>query len=136
VNVILNGLDRINPGLRPNMTKDPNLPSDKRTVKEYFDTSAFCKPSASCLPNNPNGIGNAPRNPIRGPGYVNADFSLFKEFAIAEKRKLQFRFEFFNLTNTPHFGNPAGDLRQQGSFGQIQSASGERELQFALKFLF
>jgi len=134
VNVILDGTDRINPGLRPNMTRDPNLASDRRTLAKYFDDSAFCKPSATCLPNN--NIGNAPRNPIRGPGYVNTDFSLFKELSFAETKKIQFRFELFNLTNTPHFSSPGGDFHDKGSLAQIKGASGEREIQFALKFLF
>ena len=136
VNVIVNGLDRINPGLRPNMTKDATLSGGERTLARYFDPSAFCKPSATCLPNDPDGIGDAPRNPLRGPGYINTDFSLFKEFALTEIKKLHLRVEAFNLLNTPHFGNPGGDLNDKGSFGEIRSATGARELQFALKFLF
>ena len=138
VNVIVNGDDRKgNAGLRPNLIKDPTLPRDERTLNRYFDTSAFCKPDpTTCPPDNADGLGDSPRNLLRGPGFVNTDFSLFKEFSFAETRKLQFRFEFFNLFNTPHFGNPAGDLSAVGSFGKIQSATGAREIQFALKFLF
>jgi hypothetical protein len=40
---------------------------------------------------------------IRGPGQVNTDFSVFKDFAFSERIRAQMRFEFFNLTNTPAF---------------------------------
>jgi len=43
---------------------------------------------------------------LRGPGLVNWDFGIFREFGISERWKLQFRAEAFNFTNTPHFKNP------------------------------
>jgi hypothetical protein len=142
VNIILNGLDQVNPGRRPNQIKDPTLDRGTRTLDRYFDTSAFCKPKDDpgqpddCQPVDPKLIGTTARNSLRGPGFINSDFSLFKEFAFAETKKLQFRFEFFNLSNTPHFSNPGGDLNDLGSFGKIRGASGERQIQFAAKFLF
>ena len=39
-------------------------------------------------------------------GRVNLDLSLFREFKLTERLKLQFRAECFNFTNTPHFSNP------------------------------
>src|SRR5262249_12534082 len=50
--------------------------------------------------------GNAGRNILYGPGRANFDFSLFKEFSVIEKWKIQFRTEFFNLFNTPQFDLP------------------------------
>ena len=38
------------------------------------------------------------------------DMSLFKNFNITERIKAQLRLQAYNLTNTPHFGNPNGDL--------------------------
>jgi hypothetical protein len=75
---------------------------------------------------------------VRGPGYVNLDASLFKEFPIHEAMKLQLRFEAFNATNTPHFDNPDGNYND-GTFGQIQRETGSeanREVQIAAKFIF
>ena len=119
---------------------NPIIDRGDRTLDEYFDTSAFCVPSptdTTCPPLGPNNIGTSPRNPLRGPGFVNTDLSLFKEFAFSETRKFQFRFEFFNLFNTPHFSNPNTDFNQKGSFGKITGTNGDqRQLQFALKFLF
>jgi hypothetical protein len=140
VNIIQNGQNNIDPGLRPNLVGDPVLDRDERTLTRYFNTSAFCVPTAGtpdCPDLGPNGIGNSPRNPVRGPGFVNTDLSLFKEFSFSETRKFQFRFEFFNLFNTPHFANPGSDFKDRGSFGIIRGTNGDqRQIQFALKFLF
>ena len=81
--------------------------------------------------------GTAGRNLVRGPGFVNVDYSLFKDFAFSENKKLQVRFETFNLLNTPHFGNPQGNLGGGADFGRIRRTVGNpRILQFAAKFLF
>src|SRR5262249_23131001 len=44
--------------------------------------------------------------PLRGPGQVNFDVSLFKTFTIVEGIKAQFRAESLNVTNTPMFYGP------------------------------
>ena len=69
------------------------------------------------------------------------DFSLFKSFRTSETTHLEFRSEFFNLTNTPQFGNPSTsflDFTNKSTFGQITSlrdgANDPRQIQFALKF--
>ncbi|MCJ7502422.1 MAG: TonB-dependent receptor, partial [Acidobacteriia bacterium] len=51
-------------------------------------------------------FGTSGFNSLRGPGAVNWDFGVFREFSITERFKLQFRMESFNFTNTPHFANP------------------------------
>ena len=136
VNVILNGNDSAAPGLRPNVTANPNLPRGQRTLAEYFDTSAFCVPnSTTCVPDGP--LGDAGRNLVRGPGFVNDDFSVFKNFPFKERFNVQTRFEFFNLTNTPHFSNPNGDLSAHSNFGEITGTfANPRIIQFAAKFIF
>jgi hypothetical protein len=51
--------------------------------------------------------GNAGRNILRGPGYTTTDFSVFKNVPLkTERAHLQFRFEFFNIFNTPTFAQP------------------------------
>jgi hypothetical protein len=73
---------------------------------------------------------------LYGPGFVNADFSLFKDFAFKERWKVQTRFEAFNLTNTPHFTNPDSNFTD-GSFGSIDyTYSNMRILQLAVKIIF
>ena len=87
-----------------------------------------------------------------GPGYHRLDFSLFKNFNFTERIYLQFRAEFFNLTNTPNFSLPgfsgngvvaapgALDYTSPTNFGKITSTrdgqNDQREIQFALKLYF
>lgn len=91
----------------------------------YFDTKAFAAPSGAGV------FGNTGRNILRGPGYFNLDGSVFRNFRITERFKLQFRTEAFGLTNTPHFNNPGATIG--GGFGNITGSSGQRQLRFAMK---
>jgi hypothetical protein len=66
---------------------------------------------------------------------------------VKEKVNMQFRWEVFNISNTPAFGNPGatvssatfnadGTVRTNG-FTEVTSASAtERRMRFALKLLF
>ncbi len=131
VNVIRNGGVVGYEGLRPNVSGDPNLDGSQRTLTRYFDTSAFS--TAGLGATQP---GTAGRNILRGPGFINADLSLFKEFPLREQTRLQLRLEAFNATNTPHFANPETGF-SQGQFGTITRTVGNpRILQIAAKLLF
>ncbi len=80
--------------------------------------------------------GNAGRNLLAGPGLFNLDYSLFKNFPLAERFRLQFRAEFFNFFNHPNFSNPSATFGT-GSFGNITTTSTEnRDIQFGLKLSF
>jgi hypothetical protein len=80
--------------------------------------------------------GNAGRNVLHGPHLFTSDLSVFKNFAITERAKLQFRAEFFNFTNSPQFSNPNG-VWSTSAFGSISSTSVEnRDVQFGLKLSF
>lgn len=48
--------------------------------------------------------GNLGRNTERGPGLKNWDVNIIKNFRIAERVRLEFRTEFFNIWNTPMYG--------------------------------
>ena len=61
--------------------------------------------AASCLPGTWH-FGSLGRNALRGPGYRNVDFSIFKDTPVTENVKLQLRAEFFNVFNHPNFSNP------------------------------
>ncbi len=78
--------------------------------------------------------GNTGRNILRGPTQRVADLSLTKYTTIHDNWKLEFRAQAFNVTNTPNFGNPSGDIGTASTFGSITTTVGNpRILQFALK---
>jgi hypothetical protein len=99
----------------------------------YFNPAAFAP-----LPviGDGTGFGNCGVGTTRGLNQKNLDLGIEKSFPLTEKANLEFRAEFFNLTNTPKFGLPVND-QSAPSFGVISStASSPRIVQFALKFLF
>jgi hypothetical protein len=74
-------------------------------------------------------FGTSSFNSVQGPGAVNLDFGLFRNFRISERIQLQFRAEAFNLTNTPHFANPPDAGRNVSNMilntdGSIRSLGG------------
>ena len=91
--------------------------------------------------------GNTGRNFLRGPGFTNFDFSVFKDFRFTERVRLQYRAEFFNIFNhTQWFGvntgisaaNPGDPVTAatRGTSGQFTSTRDPRNIQMALKLLF
>jgi hypothetical protein len=81
-------------------------------------------------------IGNVGRNTLRGPRISVFDASLLKEFPIRETANVEFRWEVFNIANTPEFGQPNSNITSS-AVGQITTLSGDpRVMQFALRFSF
>ena len=113
---------------RPNRIGDPNLPAVQRSLAEWFNVAAFSTASQFT-------IGNSSRNPVRGPGYQDADLMLGKTFNLAERFNLEFRAEAFNLSNTPPLGQPNGVLGNP-AFGSITSALDPRVFELGLKLHF
>ena len=80
--------------------------------------------------------GNLGRNTFRTEPFSNFDFSVVKDTAISESKKLEFRAEFFNLFNQHAFGIP-GQVLTSPAFGVSSStALPERQIQFGLRFVF
>ncbi|HUN62746.1 MAG TPA: TonB-dependent receptor [Candidatus Sulfotelmatobacter sp.] len=125
----LNGIYTLQGGLPFSVTVNGN-PSATRAdlvgayqvnpgnLTHYVTASGFAAPPASIYYNangSVNGVvfnapGTSGRDIILGPGLSNMDLSLFKNFNVTEKIKGQFRLQAYNLTNTPHFANPNGNL--------------------------
>jgi hypothetical protein len=103
--------------------------------QSYFDPASFVAVTA------PGVIGNAGFNTLRGPGVTNVDFSVFRDFKPRERYTIQFRAEGLNATNTPHFGNPQGNVTS-AAFTQVTGTTtvsrliDERYLRFGLKIKF
>lgn len=117
---------------RPNLIGNPN--NGPRTPQEWFNVSAFQQ-----LQPDPLGrfqvFGDEGRNAVLGPGYVDWDFSAFKNIRVTESKQIQFRGELFNLLNHTNFRLPVSDISSP-DFGQIQQDVSPRVIQVALKFLF
>jgi hypothetical protein len=118
---------------RPNLIGDPSTSgSVESRINNYFNTAAFSRPA-------PDTFGTAPRTlNYRTPGIKNADFSLLKNVYITEAKRLQFRLEAFNVTNSVTFGTPNATFGSS-SFGVISGYAGgrgPRELQVAVKFYY
>jgi hypothetical protein len=133
---------------------EPIQVQDGRGPDRFFNAAAFRVPGTTRSNTGAQiqTFGDAARRLARGPGSVNFDFSLFKEFSFTERHRLQFRAEAFNLTNTPTFQLPSSNSpsmtcigRTPGSacddnnpeFGKLTGASATgRQIQFGLKFIF
>jgi outer membrane receptor protein involved in Fe transport len=110
---------------------------------QYFNPEAFRVPGT--VPSRTGApiqrFGDSARHVGRGPGSVNFDFSVFKNTRVTEQHTVQFRAEFFNLTNTPTFylasANATSLSVGHPTFGKLsQGTSVGRQVQFGLKFIF
>jgi hypothetical protein len=113
-------------------------PTSVHTLANWFNPCAFADAQMGEL-------GDAARAPVYGPRFVNTDFSAIKDFPLSfrEGMDLQFRAEFFNLFNHPHFFLPGTsassmqDVDSPSSFGVVnQTLNDPRFIQFALKVIF
>ena len=114
-----------------------------RNVDGWFNPAAFSEPGRV---NSVTGVpitlfGNSQRRVGRGPRATNLDFSMFKNFVISERFRVQFRAEAFNLSNTPVFSLPGATSTAltigNPNFGRLTSSSATgRQLQFGLKLAF
>ena len=114
-----------------------------RGVDQYFNPAAFKIPGTvlSSTGARIQLFGDSARHVARGPGSVNVDFSVFKNTKTTERTTLQFRSEFFNLTNTPTFflasANSAALSVDSSAFGKLSNSRAVgRQIQFGLKLLF
>jgi hypothetical protein len=109
--------------------------------QSYFNPAAFA-PVTSVR------YGTSGLNILRGPGVVNMDMGLFREFSVTEKVKVQFRAEGFNVGNTPHYNNPGtnvsnairnadGTISKLNGYTEITTAANdERQFRFGLRINF
>jgi hypothetical protein len=94
------------------------------TTAFYVNRAAFGQPAAGTFSTL------APYS-ILNPGNFQNDLAVTKSFRLAERR-LQFRWEIFNVINHVNLNAPITALNS-ASFGQIQTAGDPRIMQFALK---
>ena len=118
-----------------------NVYGDK-TPGNYLNPAAFALPAAGTL-------GNMSGANIQGPGWWTLNVALTRTVRVGEAKRLEFRAEAFNLTNSTRLPNPTTNF-SVNTFGQINAASlgsagfsstvsgvsDPRILQFAVKYLF
>jgi hypothetical protein len=96
--------------------------------QSYFDPFAFAPVTEARF-------GTAGFNTVRGPGHLNLDLALVRNFTFAGRAQVQFRAEALNATNTPHFSNPGANvsnmllnpdrsIRNLGGYTEITSTTG------------
>ena len=85
----------------------------------FFDPLAFASVTTARF-------GTAGYRSLRAPGVGNWDFSLFRQFDITERFKLQFRAEALNFSNTPHFAAPGSNVSNllKNADGSVRSLNG------------
>jgi len=131
--------------IRPNL--HTNLPISRMTLKELqkaggsslFSTLAPCTPIATTLTCAPGDrFGNLGRNVLRGDGIGNVDLSISKTTRLFnERHSLQFRADFFNLTNTRNFGIPEARITNPAGFlDEGSTDGGNRRIFLGLKYSF
>jgi hypothetical protein len=119
--------------VRPYLIGNPNLNSGQ-SIHHWFNVAAFAVPGQDGTPAYT--FGNTGRNTLRGPDFLNFDYSMFKTFKLTERVNLVFRAELFDLTNHPNFALPNQAVDQpQGGF-ITSTIANPRQVQFALKLLF
>jgi hypothetical protein len=113
---------------RANLVGNP-YPGNK-TPNEWINTAAFAYPAS-------NTFGDLGRDSLRSDWNKNLDLSIFRQFPITERFRIEFRFETFNLTNTPVWATPGTNLDSTLLFGRVtHTANVPRQLQFGLKLYF
>jgi hypothetical protein len=115
--------------LRPDVTGPIKLIGNP---DHWFDTSVFTAVSS---------FGNLGRNVVIGPSFNNTDLSIMKNIVFAEKIRVQFRAECFDILNHANLGQP-GNVVGSPNFGRIINTrfpTGElgssRQVQFAIKVI-
>ena len=115
--------------IRPNRLADGNLPRGERTIDRWFDKTAFAVPAAFTF-------GNSGRNVLVAPGLINLDLLVARNFTITDRTRLEFRGEFYNATNTAHFGRPNAVIGSPQAGTITNTATPNRQIQLGLRLVF
>jgi hypothetical protein len=118
----ISGFNQVNPGTSPSGGNRPDVVKAGPVAQNNANPDAALDPS--WFATAPAGrVGTSGRNQYYGPGLVNWDVSVTKEFRIGDRAALQLRGDFFNLFNHTNFANPVSDTSNV-SFGKITQTLG------------
>jgi hypothetical protein len=128
-------------GQRPDVVGVPTIVGDP-TCWFYISANSACAAlspgtkDAFALPPAQVRYGTGGRNILRSDSLKQLDFTVMKLFPITEAKQLEFRGEFFNVTNHPTFAAP-GTTINSASGAQVGSTlNAARIVQLALKLRF
>src|ERR1017187_6183249 len=110
------------------VTKLYGINTPSKGGSPWFSLASFVQPTGVRF-------GSSGRNTLSGPGFFNADLSIFKIFSFTEKMKMEIRGESFSVTNTAQFSNPTTDV-SNANYGYITGAGGARSMQLGVKISF
>jgi len=114
---------------RANLVGDWAIPNPNQNL--WFNPKAFAIPVSGGVYT----FGNSGRNILRADGIGNLDAGLMKMFDIKERIHMQFRWEVFNLSNSPQYADPV--VTVGSNLGAISSiVNSPRQMQFALRLAF
>lgn len=99
------------------------------TLASWFNQAAFAQQPAGTF-------GNTGRDSIIGPGSINWDMSLSRQFKFRERYRLDFRSDFFNIMNHANWNNPGTALGTASTFGKITTFGSPRLIQLSMKLFF
>ena len=111
---------------RPNLVGDPRV--DDPTPSRFFNTEAFEVPEFGRF-------GDSGRNVIPGPGLVNVDLALLRDFRVSDRLAAQFRVDFYNAFNHPNFVAPPTmqNFADSPDFGALFVARSPRIVQLGMQ---
>jgi hypothetical protein len=129
-------------GARPNVSGDVRCSSGNCDptpggTGSFFNIGAFTRPTGR------GDIGNAPLTYYRLPKTVLSNMSIFKNFSVGGTKRIQFRWEAYNVFNQVNWSslnttatfNPQG-VQTNAAFGQATGARAARVMQGAIRFSF
>lgn len=135
---------------RPNQYRQLKIVD--QTVDNWFGTDPSAIPCTTPGVDNgvcafgvpaPNTFGTARNGSVRGPGFLNTDLSMAKDFVTWHEQSIGFRFDAFNALNIASYGDPDTGITD-ATFGNISNGGGptgptrsqERHLQFSAHYDF
>lgn len=102
-----------------------------KTQTQWFNTSAFTYSATT----NAGYQGDSSLGLITGPGMINFDMALYKDFPIVRDHKVQFRGEAFNVFNHTNFSTIAAQYGKS-TFGNATAARDPRIFELVLRYEF
>ncbi len=129
-----NVANRVGASLRPDCTGNP-IPSNQ-IPGQFFNLGAF-----SSTPPGAGRFGSCGVGILQGPGMIDVDLGLAKQFQIKERLKLRFEASFTNVLNHVNYAPPVTNISNPSTFGILQSvlpqgSGGNRVGQAALRIDF